>query len=303
MKRTLFLGGGHRGGTSFTRAALRQPDAYMEIIVSDPKPGRALGLAKAWRDAGVSAEGLQEPCEKAVKEVEADSIILSIDDVSPMGTVLSESALPSQWQLLARGIGSSSPVIALSGTILEGDYESRAGSVRLIKELASFVEPQSSIGIRANPLNSVLLESMRERVSAHSARRVQVLDRQPTDLTGGTLNLIWGDIAYPMLVQEKPQSQRWSETKERVLEAELPAVLRDAAAFAIASVGHRNVDFFIANSARGKRFIIFHLPLVHALPTQEETDKFRRIRKKAASVLNLERAVTTSMLAAPMVTD
>lgn len=267
--KTMFMGGAHRGGSAITDSALAllpEPDMYERVVIADPKEDRASNLANVWREHGVRSEGLMATCEKAVRDVDADAIVLAIDTITPMARILEEKPLPTQWQLMAKGLGDRAPVIGMSGTVTDGDTDSRASSVELIKELGSFIKPQSSGVIRENPLNADGLHVMRNVVSRHSVGRLQVLDREPQDISGGTLNLFCGGNAYPMVVQQKPHGNRWKELKQQVLDAELPVYLRNAPSFAVAAVGRNNVDFFVVDSARGRRAVRFHMPLVHLLP-------------------------------------
>ncbi len=263
-KDIVFIGGAHRGGRAVTDAALRTlpfPKIFDRIIIADPKEDRALRLAERWSDEGISSTGIKKPCEEVINEIEADKVLLAIDDISPMAQILQEKNLPTQWQLLVRGLGHNGPVIGLSGTIVKGDSANRRSSARLINVLSSFIEPQSSSSIRQNPLNADALYMVRKKVSEHSVRRLQVLDRDPKDLNGGALNLIWGMKAYPMTVQEKPESENWKETKQQALETET-----DYSNFAVASLGQGNVDFFVVEQIKERRVIRFHLPLMHVLP-------------------------------------
>jgi hypothetical protein len=276
MKRTVFIGGAHRGGRAITDAvleALPGPGIFDQIVIADPKEDRAAELARVWQTNGVEALGLDEPCEKAVKKIEADSILLAIDTIRPMGTILETDTRPTQWQMLCRGPGENGPVLGMSGSIHEGNSENRDSSVKLIKEMGSFIKPQSSSAIRENLLNADTLHVMRTKVSRHSAGRLGLLDREPKDLCGGALNLFWGGLSLPLAVQTKPANQRWRETKEQVMSTDLPQEWNAGNGFAVATVGNKNIDFFIVEENRGRRSVRFHMPLVHTLPQDSAAQK------------------------------
>lgn len=266
MTQKIFIGGANRGGRAFSAAAIKALPAstIQEVIIADPKDERAIELAEDWQRFGVKAVGYKRPCEDAVDAVadEPDAVaVLSIDTLKPMGTMLKKN-LPTQWQLMGRGLGSNAPVIGLSGSINKHDTDSRAASVRLIDELSSFVVPQSSSVIRNNLLNADALQAMRRTVSEHSVRRLQMLDREPTDIVGGPLNLHWGGKAYPLAICEKKDGQMWKENVQQALELAKPG----RGEHAIALVGSKNVDFFVIEESRGRRRVRFHLPIIHALP-------------------------------------
>ena len=268
MNTTILLGGAHRGGTAITEAAIKYlPDVrqFKEVTVVDPKEDRAVKLAEEWSRNGVHAEGIKDRCERVIGRIEADTAILSIDEVSPMATILKESPLPAQWQLMVKGTGFNGPLAGLSGTVGAGDTDGRKSSIRLIEELGSFIQPQSSVNIRSNFLNADGLPLLREAVSEHSVMRLGMLERDPDDIFGGALNFFWGGANYPMVVQEKP-SHRWRETKQQAIETNLPANLKNNPAFAVASVGDGTVDFLLVATTRGRRIIRFHMPLIHMLP-------------------------------------
>ncbi|MDA8161939.1 MAG: hypothetical protein M0022_03400 [Desulfobacteraceae bacterium] len=268
MNTTILLGGAHRGGTAITKVALKYlPDVrqFKEVTVVDPKEDRAVKLAEEWSRNGVHAEGIKESCEEVVNRTEADAVILSIDDIKPMSSVLKKSPLPAQWQLMIKGTGFNGPLAGLSGTVGAGDTDGRKASIRLIEELGSFIQPQSSVNIRSNFLNADGLPLLREAVSEHSVMRLGMLERDPDDIPGGALNFFWGGANYPMVVQEKP-SHRWRETKQQAIETNLPADLKNNPAFAVASIGNGTVDFLLVATTRGRRLIRFHMPLIHMLP-------------------------------------
>ena len=266
---TIFMGGAHRGGRALTDSALRpvpKIKVFDELVIADPKDDRALRLAEVWKKKGFTALGLKEVCQDAINKFRPDIIMLSIDQIEPMADILEKHVLPTQWQLLARGLGHNGPVVGLAGTINIDSSKPRASSVKLIKELSSFISPQSSTNIRRNLLNADILYSIRKRVSEHSVKRLATLGRNPHEIKNGALNFFWGMKRYPLIVQEKPQNQKWKETRQRALEAEIPHEFREDKDFAVATVAQKNVDFFIVESARGRRIIKFYMSLIHALP-------------------------------------
>lgn len=259
MSKTLFIGGAHRGGSAVSEAALFGGflDKRSQVIIADPKEERAIKLALAWSNKGLPAIGLKEPCETAIEKIKPDKAILSIDTLKPMVQIVNNGDnVPTQWQILARGPGSNGAVIGLSGTITKGDEESRYSSAQLIETLAGSIQPQSSGAIRDNLLNADALHITRKKVSLHSARRLEVLDREPKDIKGGALNLHWGEAAYPLSVQVN-HGKRWSETKAQVLDAWQTS----EKTFAVALIERNNVEFFIVEDIRGKRVLRLHLLL------------------------------------------
>lgn len=298
MKQSVFIGGAHRGGRTITEEAVKalpEQQVFDRVIIADPKDTRAKELADVWQANGIRADGIEEPCEKAIKRVDANSIMLAIDTIAPMSKILESDARPAQWQMLCRGLGENGPVLGMSGSIHEGVSENRSSSINLIREMGSFIRPQSSMEIRQNPLNADFLHTMRRRVSKHSAQRLAVLTREPQDIPGGPLNFFWGPTHYPLMIQEKPARARWRELKDQVLSVELPPYLKNVPAYAMAIVGKKNVDFFVIEESRGRRSVRFHMPLAQALPQPGEDFM-------AAAMVGIGAAVA-SMLTAAVVTD
>lgn len=293
MGKTLFIGGANRGGSAVSEAVLAGGflDTSNQVLIADPKEERAERLALAWSNNGVPATGLKESCETAIEKIRPDRAILSIDTLKPMAQILNDDSVPTQWQLLARGPGSNGAVIGLSGTVTKGDENGRRSSAQLIEALADFIKPQSSRTIRDNLLNADALNVARRKVSLHSARRLAVLDREPQDITGGTLNLHWGDVAYPLAVQER-HGKRWSESRDQVLDAGKKA----DKTYSVALIEKDNVEFFVVEDVRGRRLIRFHLPLSAPKAAQNNTPGF-------GSILGAAAVIGVAALAAPLVTD
>jgi len=269
INKTIFIAGGHRGGRALTDSALipfPKIKGSNELVIADPKENRALQLANIWKNKGYLAIGLKETCQDALKKFSPDVILLSIDQIKPMADILEKYMLPAQWQLLARGLGNNGPVVGLSGSIDVGNSEARTSSVRLINELSSFISPQSSMNIRKNLLNEDLLHSLRKRVSEHSVERLEILVGDQRGFQGGELSFFWGRKKYPLLVKEKRAENKWKEIMQLALDAELPRVLGNDRDFAVATVGEKNVDFFVIEPARRRRFVKFYMSLIHALP-------------------------------------
>jgi hypothetical protein len=268
MRKNIFMGGAHRGGRAITEHALQRlaVNELGEIVVADPKEDRAARLAQVWKDAGFQADGVQEPCEVAIDDANVDAAMLSIDTIKPMREILGKHAVSTQWQLLARGLGSDGPLIGLAGTVTAGRTPSREASVRLLEPLSTFIAPESSARIKENLLNADILQSMRKRVSDHSVSRLKVLDWDPKDVKDASLGLFWGANRYPLVVHERSTSQLFRQTKQQAQETELTHELKDVNAFAVGVIAPKAVDFFVVDSTRRRRTVKFHMPLVHSLP-------------------------------------
>ncbi len=270
MKKNIFIGGAHRGGKAITSAALLNDAAgkFESVVISDPKENRARDLALDWSRAGIRSEAYEDPCEVAIRKIDkpVDAALLSIDTINPMKQVMQERKVPAQWQLMVKGLGASGPLIGISGTVPGGDNDVRELSETLIDSLGRFIQPTSSSAVRENLLNADLLHTLRKSVSLHSVTRLDMLDRDPDDMPGGSLNFFWGDERLPLIIEQKSPSQKLVESKKQALDPRISHRLQGSKSLAVALVSSQNVDFFVVDQPRGKRFVRLHVPLVHSLP-------------------------------------
>ena len=270
MKKNIFIGGAHRGGKAITEAALKDDaiDKFESVVISDPKENRARDLALDWSRAGVRSEAYEDPCEVAIRKIDkpVDAALLSIDTINPMKQVMQERKVPAQWQLMVKGLGATGPLIGISGTVPGGDNHVRELSETLIDSLGRFIKPTSSSAVRENLLNADMLYSLRKFVSFHSVTRLDMLDRDPDDIPGGSLNFFWGDQRLPLIIEQKASSQKLVESKKQALEAPMPPRLQGVKSHAVALVSRQSVDFFVIDQPHGNRFVRLHVPLVHSLP-------------------------------------
>ena len=270
MKKNIFIGGAHRGGKAITSAALLNDAAgkFESVVISDPKENRARDLALDWSRAGIRSQAYEVPCEVAIRRINSplDAALLSVDTINPMKDVMQERKIPTQWQLMVKGLGATGPLIGISGTVPGGDNDVRELSETLIDSLGRFIKPTSSSAVRENLLNADLLHSLRKCVSWHSVTRLDMLDRDPDDMPGGSLNFFWGDERLPLIIEQKSPSQKLVESKKQALEVKVPQRLQGSKTHAVALVSSQNVDFFVVNQVRGKHFARLHVPLMHSLP-------------------------------------
>ena len=270
MKKNIFIGGAHRGGKAITDAALKNnaTDKFESVLISDPKGNRAKDLALDWSRAGIRSQAYEVPCEVAIRRINTplDAALLSVDTINPMKDVMQERKVPTQWQLMVKGLGATGPLIGISGTVPRGDNEVRELSETLIDSLGRFIQPTSSTAVRENLLNADLLYSLRKSVSWHSVTRLDMLDRDPDDMPGGSLNFFWGDERLPLIIEQKSPSQELVESKKQALDARISHLPQGPKSHAVALVSSQNVDFFVVDQSRGKRFVRLHVPLVHSLP-------------------------------------
>ncbi len=152
MKKNIFIGGAHRGGRAITDAALKNDatDKFESVLISDPKENRAKDLALHWSRAGIRSDAYEEPCEVAIRRVDKpiDAALLSVDTINPMKDVMRERKVPTQWQLMVKGLGATAPLIGISGSVPEGDNYVRELSETLIDSLGRFIRPTSSSAVR-----------------------------------------------------------------------------------------------------------------------------------------------------------
>lgn len=258
MRKRLFLAGANRGGREFSRCYdLGRFITPSQVIIADPKPGRANRLADYWQNQGVDAIGYTQFCEELIKNIPEDTVgMLSIDTVYPMVKVLEERTdLPFQWQIIGRSAGSYGMVLGFCGTVTKQDQDTRAASTLLLANLTPFSTTVSSQNITEDILNASAMQYTRSALSLHSAECISSLLNEDEDTPTSKLNLFFADRYFPLVVR-KGVVEPFKEIKKRALEVEDPRI--DEAGFAVAIVLINQIEVFIVERYRIGRVVSFH---------------------------------------------
>lgn len=241
--------GAHRGGRAIHETMTKLGQFPREAVVVDLVGERAEELAESWRKTGVKARSLPGKGEEVISDLpERSRAMLTTDSLDSMVKVIQASGnVPLEWQMLCCTPGDQRRmVMGLAGSLVRQDEQSRVESEILLRGLQGVIPPQSSQAIRRNPMNRVMMQPVRQEMSMHSARRLQLLDREPQDLDGGTLNLLVFRELLPLKVIQATSSPGFRERQQIAKQVDPPIQAR---AYAVAVVS-QEVELFVLERAR-----------------------------------------------------
>jgi hypothetical protein len=139
-----------------------------------------------------------------------DTVILALDTLEDTLQTL-EARLPSQrvsFQFAGRGPGGVAGTrLAIQGTICPGDHETESASQLFLQTLAGMSQAASSRRLTgSDPLSAAVLAPHRRAASRQTARHLGEKEREPQDLSGSPLSVMFGPTIYPLIpVQGSPQ--------------------------------------------------------------------------------------------------
>lgn len=116
----LQLLGANRGGRAFTHAmleALRPLPQNLTVQIVDREPHRAEELASLWREAGISAYGLEGLAEEVSSQQPADCRVVALDDLTATQQVVGVVGKENQRHLLF-GFMIVSPTSQFGGRVI-----------------------------------------------------------------------------------------------------------------------------------------------------------------------------------------
>ena len=232
MSKVLF-GGLHRGAQTIVKelkdatTRLYEPD----WLLADPKAGRAarMAVALANRFATLTPRPLTMRVQDALPfSSEHDTVVLALDTVADTSATLA-TRLPSQrvtFQFAGRGPnGPAGTRIAIQGTLTPGDRESERSVSLLLPTLGEMSRAASSRELTVpDPVTAAVLQPMRTVAARQTAVHLAEKEREPGDLSGGPLSVIFGQRLFPLIAVQGGARERYSQQTALALESagELP---------------------------------------------------------------------------------
>jgi hypothetical protein len=266
--------GAHRGAESIVNhlddETVHGYDPYW--IVADPKENRAVHMAGVLTDRFTTL--LPQPLQMKAQDAlpysgDHDTLVLALDTVADTTQTL-EARLPSQralCQLVGRGPGDTAGTrLAIQGTMCPQDHDTERRALLFLRTLAGMSQAASSRQLTGpDPLSAAVLTPLRQAASRQTARHLGEKEREPQDLSGGPLSVLFGPTVYPLIpVRGGPQDTH-SHWEARALDAigEVPAnhavSRRLRSGFAMVAVvipEARAIHFMkVAQSRTGKRSV------------------------------------------------
>lgn len=222
------MGGNHRGAKAIVNELSDETTRLYEPewLLADPKEHRAVQMAAVLTERFPTLR--PQPFQLKVQDALVyssidDYVVLALD--TPEDTLQTLAArLPAQrvsYQLAGRGPGGVAGTrLALQGTICPGDDETERRAQLFLQTLAGMSQAASSRRLTGpDPLSAQVLSPLRQAASRQTAKHVGEKDREPQDLSGSPLSVMFGPTIYPLRpVQGVPQDTHAQRTA-RALDA------------------------------------------------------------------------------------
>jgi hypothetical protein len=222
------IGGNNRGGKAIVNELQDETTRLYEPewLLVDPKEHRAAQMAAVLTDRFPTLQ--PQPLQMQVQDALAyshdhDTVVLALDTLEDTLQTL-EARLSSQrvsYQFVGRGPGGVAGTrLAIQGTICPEDYETESAAQLFLQTLAGMSQAASSLRLTVpDPLSAAVLKPLRQATSRQTARHLGEKEREPQDLSGSPLSVMFGPTIYPLLpVQGAPQDTH-AQWNARALDA------------------------------------------------------------------------------------
>lgn len=223
----VLCGGAHRGAWSiFNELQDKTVRLYgPNWLLADPKEDRAVQLARIAKErfATLRPQPLHMPVQTALSySRDHDTVVLALDTI-PDTTETLEARRASQratFQFAGRGPGGSAGTrLAIQGTICPGDQDTEQGARLLLKTLGGMSQAVSSRVLRGpDPLTAAVLQPLRTLASRQTVRHLAEKEREPWDLSGGPLSVIFGQTTHPLVPVQGGAQDTYSHWKSCALD-------------------------------------------------------------------------------------
>jgi hypothetical protein len=224
----LLIGGANRGArtilSALTDETVRRYDPWW--IVADPKAHRAADLAilAQQRFARLTPQPLQMRVQSALPySREHDTLVLLLDTIADTAETLMarRSTQRVTFQIAGRGPGGSFGTrLALQGTLCPDDQATEQSAHLLLTSLSGMSQAVSSRVLRGpDPITAAVLHPLRTVASRQTVRHLEEREREPGDLSGGPLSVVFGQTTYPLVPVPGGRGENYPHWKARALES------------------------------------------------------------------------------------
>jgi hypothetical protein len=223
----VLLGGAHLGAESIVNQlqdkTVRRYAPHW--ILADPKDNRAAQMAAVLKDrfATLHPQPFQMKVQNALPySDEHDYLLLTLDTIAHTRETLAARS-PAQratFQITGKGPGGeASPHIALQGTLVPGDQETEHSVSLLLSTLAGMSRPASGRQLTGqDPLTAQVLRPLRQAASRQTVRHLAEKEREPDDLSGGPLSVLFGLTLYPLIPVQGFSQDTYAQQTARALD-------------------------------------------------------------------------------------
>ena len=204
----VLIGGAHRGARTILTALQEETVRLYEPIwiLADPKEDRAAQLARIAKERfpTLRPQPLQMRVQSALPySRDQDTVVLALDTIADTAETLEarRAAQRVTFQFAGRGPGGSSGTrLAIQGTLVSGDQDTEHGARLLLRTLSGMSQAVSSRVLRGpDPLTAAVLQPLRTLASRQTVRHLAEKEREPGDLSGSPLSVIFGQTTYPLI--------------------------------------------------------------------------------------------------------
>jgi hypothetical protein len=152
-----------------------------------------------------------------------DTVVLALDTVADTTATL-EARLPSQrvtFQFAGKGPGGAAGTrIAIQGTLCPGDQETESSVSLLLPTLGEMSRAASSRELTGpDPITAAVLQPLRQVASRLSVGHLGEKEREPWDLSGGPLSVIFGQTVSPLIAVQGRIQEKYSQQAALALES------------------------------------------------------------------------------------
>jgi hypothetical protein len=227
MSNVLF-GGLHRGASAIVKELKDETTRLYgpDWLLADPKADRAAQMAGVlrYRFAALNPQPLSMRVQDALPySRDHDTVVLALDTVADTSATLA-ARLPSQrvtFQFSGKGPGGAAGTrIAIQGTLCPGDEKSERAVSLLLPTLGEMSRAASSRDLTGpDPLTAAVLQPLRQVASRQTARHLAEKEREPWDMSGGPLSVIFGQTVYPLIAVHGGREEKYSQQAELALES------------------------------------------------------------------------------------
>jgi hypothetical protein len=224
----VLIGGAHRGARTILTALQEETVRLYEPgwIMADPKEERAAQLAGIARErfTALRPQPLQMRVQSALPySRDQDTVVLALDTISDTLETLEAARAPQRvtFQFAGRGPGGSLGTrLAIQGTLVSGDRDTTQSAHLLLRTLSGMSQAVSSRTLSGpDPLTAAVLQPLRTLASRQTVRHLAEKAREPGDLSGSSLSVVFGQTTYPVIPVQAVAADKYSHWKARALES------------------------------------------------------------------------------------
>ena len=285
-KSNMLIGGNNTGARAILNELHSDTARLYDLkwLLADPKDDRAVQFARILQErfATLRPQPLQLRAQDALAHSrDHDTVVLALDTIRDTLETLAARRASQRvtFQFAGRGPnGSTGTHLAIRGTICPGDQVSESQARLLLRTLGGMSQAVSSRQLTGpDPLAAAVLQPQRRLVSQQTAKHLGEISREPRDLSGSPLSVIFAQTIFPLVPVQGSSQDTYRHWSARALDTAggLPAKhFADGRLVVVAVVipDQQAIHFLrVAQSRSGNRSIAGVTTLARPPVTQQST--------------------------------